>query len=150
MSPPTPMDAGKRLPGYSIGNEAHTTSVIAYADDITIFVTSVADFPIIDQTIHLFQRTSGARLNPWKSKAHAGEGWCTWETFLGIDYHPHVTLFGVTFWGTIRQTMKESWARLTTKLRMQAKQAYAGIFVSHASLLSKICYNAQRLPATRS
>jgi len=40
----------------------------------------------------------------------------TEETVLGIAYHPHVTILGVIFWGTIEQTMKNSWARLTGKL----------------------------------
>ena len=37
---------------------------------------------------------------------------------------PYVTILGVTFWDKIEQTMKDSWARLTGKVRAQAKRAY--------------------------
>ena len=57
-----------------MGNQELHTSVIAYADDVTIFVTSIADFPIIEEAIRLFERASGARLNPRKSKAIAVGG----------------------------------------------------------------------------
>ena len=40
-----------RLPGIKIGRRAHPTSVVAYADDVTIFVTSTDDFPIIEDAI---------------------------------------------------------------------------------------------------
>jgi len=95
--------------------------VVAYANDVTIFVTSAADFATIEEAICLYEEASGARLNPRKSKALVVGSWCTQETVLGITYHPHVTILGVTFWGTIEQTMKDSWARLTGKVRAQAK-----------------------------
>ena len=79
-----------------MGNQERHTSVIAYADDVTIFVTSVADFPFIE-AIRLFERALGARLNPRKLKALAVGGWCTRETVLGIDYHTHATILGITF-----------------------------------------------------
>jgi len=65
----------QKLPGLRMGNQELHTSVIAYADDVTIFVTSIADFPIIEEAIRLFERASGARLNPRKSKAIAVGGW---------------------------------------------------------------------------
>jgi len=43
--------------------------VVAYANDVTIFVTSAADFAIIEEANRLYERASGARLNPRKSKA---------------------------------------------------------------------------------
>jgi len=98
---------------------------VTYADDVLIFVTSAADFAIIEETIHLYERASGVRLNPRKSKALAGGSWCIQETIFGIAYHPSVTIKGVTFWGTIQQTMKDASARLTGKVRAQTKRAYS-------------------------
>ena len=139
-----------------MGNQELHTSVIAYADDVTIFVTSIADFPIIEEAIRLFERASGAGLNPRKSKAMAVGGWCTKETVLGIDYHTYVTILGITFWGTIAQTINDSWARLSKKVRLQAKQAYTRdqcithrIRYVHGFLLFKLWYTAQVLPAVR-
>ena len=88
------------------GRRTRPTSVMAYADDVTTSVTSVADFAIMEKAIRIYERASGARLNPPKSKALAVGSWCTQQTVLGIAYHPYVTILGVTFWGTIEQTMK--------------------------------------------
>ena len=45
-----------------------------------------------------------------ESKALAVGSRYSQETVLGIAYHPHVAILGVTSWGTIEQTMKDSWA----------------------------------------
>ena len=67
--------AGTKTTRTEDGNQERHTSVITYADDVTIFVTSIADFPIIEEAIPLFERASGARLNPRKSKAMSvGDG----------------------------------------------------------------------------
>jgi hypothetical protein len=87
----------QKLPELRMGNQARHTSVIAYDDDVTIFVTSIADFPIIEEAIRLFERAPGARLNPRKSKAMTVGGWCTRKTVLGIAYHTYATIPGVTF-----------------------------------------------------
>ena len=113
-----------KLPRVRIGRRTCPTSVVAYADDVNISVISAAEFAIIEEAIHIYEGASGARLNPQKSKALAVGSWCTQETVLGIAYHPYVTILGVTFWGTIEQTKKDTWARLTGKIRAQAKRAY--------------------------
>jgi len=73
---------------------------------------------------------------------------------MGNAYHPNVTILGVTFWGTIEETMKDFWARLTGKVRAQAKGAYtrgpclaARVCYVNTFLLSKISYSGQILPA---
>ena len=143
-----------KLPGLRIGSRTRPSSVEAYADYVTIFVTSATDFVIIVEAIRLCERASGARHNRIISKALAVGSWCTQETVLGITYHPHVTISGVTFWGTIEQTMKDSWARLTGKVRAHTKRAYtlgpclaARMRYVNTFLLSKIWYTTQILPA---
>jgi hypothetical protein len=96
---------------------------VAYADDVIISVTSVADFAIIAEAIHLYKRASGAKRNPRKSKALAVGGRCTQESPLGIAYHPSVTIVVVTFCSTIEQNIIDSCARLTWKVRAQARDA---------------------------
>jgi hypothetical protein len=113
-----------KLPGIRIGRRASLTSVVAYADDVTIFVTSVANFAIVEVAIHLYERASGTRLNPRKSKAIAVEIWRTQQPILGIAYHPSVTILNVTIWSTIEQTIHDHWAQLTGKVRTQARGAY--------------------------
>jgi len=58
-----------KLPGIRIGLRTRPTSVVTYADDVIIFVTSAADVASIGETIRLYERASGACLNPRKSKA---------------------------------------------------------------------------------
>ena len=143
-----------KLPRIRIGRRTRPTSVVVYADDVTNFVTSAADFAIIEVAIRLYERESGARLSPRKSKALAVGSWCTQETVLGIAYHPHVNILDVTGWGTTEQTLKDSWGRLTGKVRAQAKRAYTrGPYLAaqmryvNTFLLSKIWYTVQNLPA---
>ena len=143
-----------KLPDIRMGRRARSISVVAYADDMNIFVTSVADFAIIEEAFRLYERGSGARLNSRKSKTLAVGSWCTQETFLGIAYHTHVTILGVTFWGTIEQTMRDSWTQLRGQVRAQAKRAYtrgpcltARMRYDNIFLLSKIWYTVQILQA---
>jgi hypothetical protein len=79
------------------------------------------------------------------------------ETFRGIKYYSSVTILGITFWATIDQTTKDTWARITGKVRMQAKKAYdrdpclaRRIQYVHNGLLAKLWYTAQILPLTGS
>jgi hypothetical protein len=44
---------------------------VAYADNITLFVTSTNDLPIKNNVINSFKKASGAPLHPHKSKALA-------------------------------------------------------------------------------
>jgi len=44
-----------KLPGIRIGGRRRHTSVVAYADDVTIFVTSAADFTIREEAIRLYE-----------------------------------------------------------------------------------------------
>jgi len=66
-----------KLPGIRIGRRTRPTSVVVYTDDANIFVTSAADFAIIEEVFRLHERASGARINPRKSKGFAVGSWCT-------------------------------------------------------------------------
>jgi hypothetical protein len=56
-----------------IGKRAQRTIVVAYADDVAVFVTAPNDFKFIHSAIRLYERASGARLYPKKSKAWQSE-----------------------------------------------------------------------------
>jgi len=132
------------------------TAVVAYADDVTIFLTEAAELAIVEEAITFFEKASGPLLNPQKSKALANGGWNTTDTIRGIEYYQSVTILGVTFWGTTRQTMDDTWARITGKVRIQAKKTYdrdaclaQRMRYVKTNLLSKLWYIAQILPARR-
>ena len=52
-----------------IGHRKKEIAVVAYADDVTIFVTAPTDISIIGRLLLTYERTMGARLNIRKTKA---------------------------------------------------------------------------------
>jgi len=74
------------LPSIKTGQTQHGP-VIAYADDVMVFVTNPGDFNAIQQVIQLYERAMGARLNPRKSKALAMGARTEPPTALDIDFH---------------------------------------------------------------
>ena len=56
-------DDGFRVPGASA-----PCSVSAYADDVSVFVTSDSGFGVVERTYYLFARASAARLNTKKNQ----------------------------------------------------------------------------------
>ena len=49
------------LPSIKIGRNSQQGPVIAYADDVTVFVTNPGDFHAIQQAIKLYERATGAK-----------------------------------------------------------------------------------------
>ena len=141
-----------KMAGIKTGNKMSPTAVVAYADDVTIFVKHEAELAIVQEAINLLEKASGALLNP--SKAIATGGWNTTATIGAIGYYQSATILGVTFWGTTRQTMDDTWARITGKVRIEAKKMYdREASLAHrmryvnTHLLSKMWYIAQIMPA---
>lgn len=89
-------------------------------------MTSTGDFPIIEDAIHQYEKASGALLNPHKSKVLAVGTWYSSETVLDIKYHQHVKILGIVFWSSIAQPINDTRARLTGRIRLQAKNSYYG------------------------
>jgi hypothetical protein len=67
-------------------------SVVAYADNVTIFLTSVTSFQVVEDVIRLFEEASGARVNLNKSEELPIGRWKTFDTILGIEYCPIVKI----------------------------------------------------------
>jgi len=142
-----------RLMGISIGTRGQKISVVAYADDVTIFITRREEIEIVNAAIRTYERASGAQLNPTKSRALAVGGWTSMITSLGIPLSQHVKILGVIFRSTLEATMQESWTTITTAVRVQARLDYARqLCLVHrvkyviTYLLSRIWYLAQILP----
>jgi len=64
-----------RLTGINIGKRGQRISVLAYADDITVFLTQREDIEKVNQAIRTYERATGTQLNPNKSRALAVGGW---------------------------------------------------------------------------
>ena len=85
----------EKLTGIQIGLRSKKTTVVAYADNFTIFVTSPADIQPIQEAIRCYQAVSGARLNIKKSKAMAIGSWDASTDIMGIPYHTTIKILGV-------------------------------------------------------
>jgi hypothetical protein len=145
----------EHLPAIKIGRRRLSVPVVAYADDIMVFVTKPEDFTIILQAVRCYEQTTGARLNPKKSKALDIGNWKEQATALEIEFHDEVTILGVTFKTTAAKSMKNSWAGVLRTVRAQARKAYARtlclaqrIQYVQLCLIAKIWYLAQILPPT--
>jgi hypothetical protein len=140
----------QRLTGIRIGSDHGPMSVVAYADDVTIFLTSITDLQVVEEAIQLFEKAYGARLNPTKSRALPIGRWRTFDTVRDIAYHPSVTILGVSFWSTIQKSATATWTHLTGQVRTLARESYPRdlcfahrIQYVHTYLLAKIWYTAQ-------
>jgi len=98
-----------KLPGIKIGQRARSTAEVAHADDVTVFMTRPTDFDTIHRAIQLYEKATGARLNPKKSKALVTGKWMVPATLLEITCCTHIKILGVTFGTTIEYCTKESW-----------------------------------------
>jgi hypothetical protein len=149
------MHSGRPTKGSQFRQTGKRISVVAYADDITVFLTRQEDIETVQQAVRTYEQATGAQLNPRKSKTLALGGWSTPIAPLGIEQHPHVKILGVMFGTTTDETTKESWTRLNNTVRAQARTAYDRkmclahwVKYVHTYLLAKIWYLAQIIPPT--
>ena len=71
------------ITGLRIGRTTRT-AVVAYADDITLFLTDPKDILVLAETLRRYQDTTGACLNIGKSKAMAAGSWDTTVNMMDI------------------------------------------------------------------
>jgi hypothetical protein len=142
-----------RLMGVSIGEQGQRISVLAYADDITVLISNREDIDKVHQAIRIYEQTTGAKLNPNKSRAIAVGSWTEPITHLGNELCQHVTILEATCGPTMEDTIRESCTKVTNAVRAQARTAYArNLCLAHrvqyakTYLLAKIWYLAQVLP----
>jgi hypothetical protein len=114
----------ERLPAIRIGRSHRPISVVAYADDVTIFLTSRNDIPTIEDAIRIFEEASGAHINTHKSNTLPTWTWNTTINIIVIQYQPHVQILGKHFWNKIQKSIQATWTQLTGRVRKQAKEAY--------------------------
>ena len=127
--------------------------MVAYADDVTIFVTSPADIQLIQEALTCYQAASEARLNIEKSKAMAIGSWDISTDIMGIQYHTDINIMGVRMHNTVSQSVNNSRTAVTGKIRAQARDAFnrdlcldQRVQYTHNYLLAKAWYTAQIFP----
>jgi hypothetical protein len=146
----------QNLTGIRISRPSRKTAVVAYANDITIFVTRLEDIPAIRDAIRTYERATGATLNIRKSKAMAVGAWDAMIDMMGILYCKEMRILCASFTSTVAQTVDISWARVTGKVRALARDVYGRdlclihrIQYVHTYLLTKICHTGQIFLASK-
>jgi hypothetical protein len=147
----------QNLPGIRISRRARKTVVVAYADDITIFVTAPEDIPVMLEAIRCYEMATGACLNTRRSKALAVGGWNTTSNALDIPRYSEIRILGFSITSTVKQSANRSWVNITGRVRAEARTAYGRdlrlsqrILYVHSYLLAKFWHTAQVFPAPRS
>jgi hypothetical protein len=84
----------RHLYGLRIGRERDRTSVIAYADDLTILITLSTDIQKIQENLHCYEAT-GANANIGKWRAVAIGSWDTSHRIMDIP-----TIMKPQYWGS--------------------------------------------------
>ena len=84
----------KKQTGIQIRQSDPQTAVVAYADDVTKFVTKNNDIQIPQDALRCSEAASGAKVNIGKSKAIAIGPWDTSVTIMNIPYHTETKILG--------------------------------------------------------
>jgi len=113
----------KQLTGLDIGRRRARTSVIAYADDVTILVTSPSDIQKIQDALHTYEEATGAKVNIRKSRAVPIKSWNTSIRIIDIPYYNETTIMGLHITSAIQTFSLRSWTLTTAKIRAQAQEA---------------------------
>ena len=113
----------ERLQGLRAHGTQRKTTVIAYADDVSILVTSQEDVRTVRDAIAYYEKATGANLNVAKSSALAVGTWDTASVIMGIPYSEELKILGVKMRNTVKQLALASWTRLTSLVRTQARRA---------------------------
>jgi hypothetical protein len=141
------------LKGLRINPRHRQSAVIAYADDITLLLTSPEDIEVVKDAIKCYGKSSGAALNIRKSHALAVGVWDTIPV-MDIPYNEEITVLGVVIQKFIARAASASWTRITHMVRLQARDTYSRnlglsqrIQYAHVYLMAKLWHMAQIYPA---
>jgi hypothetical protein len=145
----------EKLTGITIRNRNNKITSIAYADDITIIITSPLDIPAVQTALNIYEKATGARINISKSKIMAMGKWDTSINIFNIPYYARMKILGINFTSTTEQTVDVNWSIMADQIKVQAQNAYIRnltidkrIQYIHNYLLARVWYTEQVLPLT--
>jgi len=138
------------LAGIHIGRCGIKTTVVPYADDVPIFVTSPIDIPKIKEALHSFEEASRAKVNIGKSRALAIGPWDTSVRITDIPYHTEAKILGFHITSKVQDSAHNSCAITTARISAQAQDACCRdlslgkrVQYVHDCLMARIWYLAQ-------
>jgi hypothetical protein len=142
------------LNGLRVHQWQRQSAVIAYADDITLLITTPEDIDAVKDAIQCYEKATGAILNIRKSQALAVCAWDTTIPVMDIPYNNEITVLGFKIQTSIARAASASWKWITHMIRTQARDTYSKdlglsqrIQYAHVYLLAKLWHTAQIYPA---
>lgn len=99
-------------------------AAVAYADDVTVFLTSPADVQNLQEALHTYEEATGAKINMRKSRALAIGGWDASSKIMDIHYHTGIKILGFHFTDRVNAANNENWYNVTSLVRATAQDAY--------------------------
>ena len=143
------------ITGVKTGNGRPGIATVAYAEDITIFLTRPEETPKLQEILDTYQKASDAHINTDKSRVMALGKWDATRRIMIIPCYGEITILGFTFKSKSNITDKEQWHRILSQVPAIAQDAYyrkldldMRIRYVHDYLLAKIWHTAQILPIT--
>jgi len=113
-----------KLHGIKVRHNTTKTTAVAYADDITIFITHSGEIDVIKEIVNEYMNATGARMNEDKSSAIAPGSWTKTTPIMKIKYYEDIKILGFHMTVKINESAKKSWAMLTSKIRTHTQNAY--------------------------
>jgi hypothetical protein len=83
------------LRGIYIGPRKHNYTSVAYAEDVTVILTDMAEVEILERTIRNYERATGEPINWEKSHALPVGAWDVSRRILTIPYTTEVKILGM-------------------------------------------------------
>ena len=140
----------EELAGVRIRHGRAKTVKVAYADDVTVLLTTPDDVQKLQDILHTYDEATGAKINIHKSRALDVGGWDTTRQIMNITYLTEIKILGLKFGNKINIVSKATWCSIITQVRAAAQDAYyrelsldMRIQYVHNYLLAKIWYAAQ-------
>jgi len=109
----------EEITGVKTGNGRPGIATVAYADEITIFLTRPEEIPKLQQILDTYQKASVARTNADKSRAMAIGEWDATRRVMNIPCYGEITTLGFTFKSKSNITNKEQWHRIISQVQYE-------------------------------
>jgi len=94
----------QRLQGIRARGRQNKTTVVAYADDVFVLITTEDEVEIIRDALRCYEKATGGKLNVEKSGGLAVGNWETSCNVMGIPYKKEITILGIIPKNTIKSS----------------------------------------------
>ena len=114
------------LQGLRMNTRQDKVTAVAYADDVTVFLTTPTDVSKLHTIITRFEEATVAKINVCKSGALVIAAWNINLPIFNIPHKENVRILGMTVSSLTRQSADKSWATTVAKIQLRHKSPTNG------------------------